>query len=350
MPTAVHVGDGYELQYGFDFLANGKDIYVLDVEKLVDRIGETENLNPEEMKPLLDAISKRKLVEYIDDNDIDLNSISSRWIDNYYNYKFEATNIIQSQVHDAFGRPYIPGSSIKGAIRTAIVATMARDVANKNKYNLKDVEQNLCGRINSDFFRFIRVGDAVFDKGCEIVSSLSRLTQICKHDIKQYIEAIGLGEDEFAPFVVDIDAEKYEKVKQSGLFSKMVNMPKDVQDISSLLKLINDHTIKLVKDEINEWKKYNNNNWAMDYVETMSALLEECNKVDNGKECVLRIGMGSGKRFVTGAWADSVGEFYDEKNKLTCNPIPVTRAFVESIQSGFVDLLGFVKLRIKSVK
>ena len=346
MPTAVHVGDGNDLQYGFDFLADGEDVYVLNIEKLVGSIGEAENLDPDEVKSLLDAISNRKLVKYINENDIDLDSISSRKIYNYYNYEFKATNIIKSQIHDAFGRPYIPGSSIKGAIRTAIVASMACKV-DKNQYNLKHIEQNLCGHINSDFFRFIRVGDAVLEDGCEIVASLSRLTQSYKNDIKQYVEAINFDPDEFVPLVLDIDTEKYNIVRNGGLPNKLGQMPKRAQRINSLFELINDHTVKLVEDEIRVWRKFNNNSWARKYVKTIMALLEECNKVDRGKECVLRIGMGSGKRFITGAWAEGVSKFYDEKNRLTDNPIPETRTFVESTEPGFVDLLGFVKLRIK---
>lgn len=349
MPTAIHIGDGYELQYGFDFLADGEDVYVLDIDRLVGSMGEAEDLDTKEMKALLDAISNGKLVKYIDENDIDLYSISSRVIDNCYNYEFKATNIIKSQIHDAFGRPYIPGSSIKGAIRTAIVATMAQG-KDKKPYNLRNIEQNLCGHINSDFFRFIRVGDAVFDKGCEIVASLSRLTQGYKNDIKQYVEAISFGEDEFVPLALDIDIEKYNTVRESGLLIKLGNMPKEAQEVNSLLKLINDHTIKLVKDEIDKWRKVNNNRWARKYVATMEALLEECNGADSGKECVLRIGMGSGKRFITGAWAECVTSFYDERSRLKDNPAPKTRAYVECSEEGFVDLLGFVKLRIKSVK
>ncbi len=345
MPTAVHVGDGNDLQYGFDFLADGKDVYVLDIGKLVDSIGEAEDLD----QSLLDAISKRELDEYIKDNDIYLDSISSRKIYNYYNYEFKATNIIKSQIHDAFGRPYIPGSSIKGAIRTAIVASMASKV-DKNQYNLNHIEQNLCGHINSDFFRFIRVGDAVIEDGCEIVASLSRLTQSYKNDIKQYVEAINFKKAGSATFALAIDSENYKAAKKSSAFgNKLGNMPDEVQNIGSLLKLINGHTVKLVKDEIDKWRTFNNNCWARKYVKTLGLILDECNGVDSGKECVLRIGMGSGKRFITGSWSENVSKFYNkERHKMENNLVPRTRTFI--VNGNTVDLLGFVKLRIKSVK
>jgi CRISPR type III-A-associated RAMP protein Csm5 len=50
-------------------------------------------------------------------------------------------------IHSGLGVPYIPGSSIKGAIRTAIVATLAQITKCKywlgNRLNAKAVEQDL---------------------------------------------------------------------------------------------------------------------------------------------------------------------------------------------------------------
>ncbi len=345
MPTAIHIGDGNELQYGFDFFADGEDVYVLDIEGLVYE-AQKKRVDNEE---LINAISEKRIRSFAKNQKIDLKHISLRNIDNCYHYKFDRGSKIKTQIHDAFGWSYIPGSSIKGAIRTAVVATMAQG-KKMTPNDLMDVEQNLCGYINSDFFRFIRVGDAVFSKECEIVASLSRLTQKDEYDIKQYVESISLKKAGWTTFALVIDSENYKAVKKSGAFgNKLGHMPDEVQNIGSLLKLINDHTIKLVKDEIDKWRKFNNNSWAQNYVETLMRLLKECNSVDSGKECVLRIGMGSGKRFITGAWSESIRRFYNkERHKMENNLAPQTRAVI--IGDNSIDLLGFVKLRIKAVK
>jgi hypothetical protein len=81
--------------------------------------------------------------------------------------------------HPVTGQPYIPGSTIKGALRTALVAMRAaaaqapqREELKRlagNKHEQKNFEPALFGRrhseMNRDPFRALRVGDAVVRPG-----------------------------------------------------------------------------------------------------------------------------------------------------------------------------------------
>lgn len=74
-----------------------------------------------------------------------------------------------------------------------------------------------------------------------------------------------------------------------------------------------------------------------DYVAAIKDVLDDCNDCGPG-ECILRVGMGIGKEFTTGLWA----KYAQGSNPAT------SRSYYEC--DGEIRLLGFVKLRIKSVK
>ena len=60
----------------------------------------------------------------------------------------------------------------------------------------------------------------------------------------------------------------------------------------------------LIKAEIEYWqdkKDEDESESVTTYIEKMSAILNVVKSCKNGKECVLRLGHGSGWRFITGA-------------------------------------------------
>ncbi|RLI82083.1 type III-A CRISPR-associated RAMP protein Csm5 [Archaeoglobales archaeon] len=63
-------------------------------------------------------------------------------------------------------KPYIPGSSIKGAIRTAILWKYMkdRDVKAHNPSELSRIERELFGKPQADFMKFFRISDSSFAK------------------------------------------------------------------------------------------------------------------------------------------------------------------------------------------
>ena len=79
-------------------------------------------------------------------------------------------------------------------------------------------------------------------------------------------------------------------------------------------------------------------------------MLEQTQSCEAEKECVLRIGHGSGWRFITGAWTENLDYFYSvvvpvsrPKNfKYEQFDFPKTRRVDDEC-----ELLGFVKLSIQ---
>jgi CRISPR type III-A-associated RAMP protein Csm5 len=227
-------------------------------------------------------------------------------------------------LHNGLGQPYIPGSSIKGALRTAIIAHAAqgRNLASQIDVNgrpsAKNVEFALTANCfsrgdgpNSEFFRFLKVGDAYFKKDCEIALMAVNLNIRSSHDDlvdeskKMLTEAIAA--DSNAEFSLKIEKELSDWCAAQKARVSVKAIPDFMKDVESLFRVVNNHTISLLKSEIEYWNRIDKSG-ADDYIENMEAMLSEAKSCDS-KSCVLRIGAGSGWRFMTGAWTEQYDNF-----------------------------------------
>lgn len=369
--TPVHIGSGDFLKNNSDFVEykEGGDSYIsiVDPKKMLDIIG-VEHIN--DWISLIERQGDTK--EYVAKmgKNASPRSYALRTLTNYAQ-SIKREDTLKECIHDGMGMPYIPGSSIKGAIRTAVLATLAERmkglenmvVNRKNEKKIvsaKQVEANLFGGDpNSDVFRFIRIGDAYFGKGCELSTRVVNLNIREKKNLKdlskpQLVEAIGV--DWETEIQMKVDKAYYDWVKKHWDFGNpkikpLMDLPDGMQDISLLLEWINEHTGKLVKDEIDYWKEVENAGYsgADDYIKNMESIEEEVKACKKGKECVLRIGHASGWRFITGAWTENLDNFERDvvpaarpKNfNYQEYDFPKSRRLDEDC-----DILGFVKLTV----
>lgn len=369
--TPIHIGSGEFLKNNSDFVEykDGGDSYIsiIDPKKILDLIG-VEHIN--DWVNLIERKGDTK--EYVArmGKNATPNNYALRTLANYAS-SVKKEDTLKECIHDGMGRAYIPGSSIKGAIRTAVLATLSEKmnglenmvVTRKNEKKLvsaKQVESRLFGGDpNSDIFRFIRVGDAYFEKGCELSTRVVNLNIREKKDLKdsskpQLVEAIGV--DWESEFQMKVDKSYYDWARNHWNFDNpkvkpLGNLPKEIQDISSLFSLINIHTGKLVKDEMDYWKEVKKAGYigADDYIENMESIWEEVEACKQGMECILRIGHASGWRFMTGAWAEKLNNFEFDvvpaarpKNfNYQQYDFPKSRRLDEDS-----DIFGFVKLSI----
>ena len=122
--SSVHVGSGDKKVLGIDFLYSPKRIYFLDTLRIGEAIDITANLKiaTEWSKSVLDG----KQEEFFIDHNVDYRKLS-RSVVNYVDEFSDRAPSISMMMRDGRGIAYIPGSSIKGAIRTAIFAQMAEN-------------------------------------------------------------------------------------------------------------------------------------------------------------------------------------------------------------------------------
>ncbi len=362
--TPIHIGSGEFLKNNSDFVEykDGKDSYIciISPRKVLDLIG-MEHVN--DWVTLIERNGDIK--EYISNATPD--AYAQRLLSNYA-HTIKRNETLKECIHNGMGYPYIPGSSIKGAIRTAVLATLAEQQSGL-EYSIKDrrgfitakqVEAKFFGGDpNSDVFRFIKVGDAYFEKGCELSTRIINLNiresnNLIDPSKPQLVEAIGV--DNETEIQMKVDKAYYEwvknywptdtnKAKPLGVLSAQMN------DISSIFSLINKHTRKLVVDEIDYWQEVGKSglSGADAYIENLEQIMTDIQSCKEGKECVLRIGHASGWRFITGAWTENLRNFESEivpasrpKNSVYRQyDFPKSRRLDED-----GDILGFVKLTL----
>jgi len=138
--TPIHVGSGEELISNIDFIYNRSDklIYVPNIEEL----SKLSDISLEEFSSPAKILESKGLWQR--------KNLVKRKI-KPANGCGKLINRIREHIHDGFGRPYIPGSSIKGAIRTALLWGMIMDDQDppKLKADYRKILENL-GRGDSD--------------------------------------------------------------------------------------------------------------------------------------------------------------------------------------------------------
>jgi CRISPR type III-A-associated RAMP protein Csm5 len=174
--TPIHIGSGIFLQYNTDYYtfkdsSDNHLIGIVDDKKVIEVIGD-EHLND-----WVNCIENgRDIKEFIRQfaPKISPESYAKRVISDFYAGKLNRNITLKECMHDGMGYPYIPGSSIKGAIRTCVFASImaSKDISKINSFeDLKGLERKYLGEDpNSDVFRFLQVGDAIYEKKSEVAT------------------------------------------------------------------------------------------------------------------------------------------------------------------------------------
>ena len=355
--TPVHIGSGRELNANTEFLFFREDdenlLVIIDEKKVLDIIGK-ENINTwisiiNNKENLKDYLLKRKPGLQVSD------FCKYRML--VYGSELRKHKTLKEQLRDARGISYIPGSSIKGAIRTAVLSNQVKnhkDFASKNLKNHKNifsaenVEKYLFGpNPNQSIFRFLHVGDAYFEyeniaTKFQILNSYKKGWEF-KRDSSHLVECINFDAESSFNMKINNTLQTKNHFKKSFRFT---NLPE-------LFSLINQHTIELLNSEVEFWEEETQINEVIfkNYFDKIKELLKKAENCDENA-CILRIGFGSGWNFITGAWAKDIEITNDEKynhlvkfirrrNYPDFIPFPKTKKMDED-----GDMTGFVKLKI----
>lgn len=364
--TAVHIGSGETLQYGTDFVPgkteDGDVLSIIEPRKVLDLIG-VDNVQQwvkaiERKEPTSQVVKRyvpnAKLEDYS-------NRIILEWSD------VRDTDTLKEQIHNGQGRPYIPGSSIKGAIRTSILASLADTIQSKEnkidksgkdfkgffkqKADAKRIESELFGATpNNDIFRFLQVGDAYFGELREVAIRMVNINERERHSFwdtskPQLIEAISPEDDSEFQLKLNISGYNFSR-------GKVNQLPSCMSSEAELFRTINTHTQKLLCEELEYWEERedkDDSDKVTIYLEKVNDILSIARACKDGKECILRIGHGSGWCFITGAWAKSLKNFDSlvvpvsrpKNSNYEQYDFPKTRRVDDEC-----ELLGFVKLSI----
>jgi CRISPR-associated protein Csm5 len=309
--TPIHVGSGTELQGNFEYLyfKNEQKIAVVDAEKVLRILGE-DNLpqwiacidNNQPLLPVLEQRSKNLRASDVAEREIPLSIATDK--------------PIRAQIHSGNGRPILPGSSLKGAIRTTVWAStildnmaMVKDHRNLKNYKGGWSDENVAKTIfggdpNHDIFRLLQIGDIEFNATeaykTDVINMYGKSWKL-KSEITQFVEAI------------PANVSSTFRINHNDLLLKRApndffNRNKQKLELDQLFPLINNQTGRLVEDEINYWDEKEGNPEALgDYVDEMQRICDIINTCA-ANECVLRLGWGSGFRSMTGDWHGAMND------------------------------------------
>lgn len=323
--TPVHIGSGKELMKNTEFISVQDEIGVVDDKKVIKIIG-IENVDT-----WVSIINNGgSLWEYLKQRkpNVKLEDVSSRILPVYCN-SLHNKRSLKEQLHSAKQFPLIPGSSIKGAIRTAVIS----DLVKRNQIKVKAiidkqieaikkpyskwsdrefhflesaiVNQLLSGdfrsNANQNIFRFLQISDATFDSST-IVSNV----QVANYQREEW--GTKKGTDQLVE-LIDIESESYFRLK---INQKLLSLNKEHRIIKTesyflsstedLFEIINNHTKELVKKELDFWNEESVFEEKIEtYLENLKAIYDYAVKCEKN-EAVLRIGGNIGWDSITGAW------------------------------------------------
>ena len=257
--TCVHIGTGEQLSpldYTISRSKQGNDLFINFLsESILKRIA-ADPKKSAEFERLSSGGDMKALAGFFHENakNADINYIChctreflKIWEENKDKDPLQNGRFVEQMYRQGM-RPVIPGSSLKGSVRTAILNAALEDCYNRN--NLRGKKDNQIQKELLDFkdakndpFRALQFGDCVFDgRGTQIVGALKNIktdrdgevvehntSQILAEAIKGYFLRNGTdanlaGE---ARFALDVDLAEEKAVSKKITIQDIVNACND---------------------------------------------------------------------------------------------------------------------------
>jgi len=379
--SPIHIGAGQEKywQRGLDYYYKDKKIYILNQKKIL------LSLSPQERSNFNARVSTGKGADFL--SEFFSRNKPSDFSDFVFHSDLYPQDDIRSFIRNGTGQPYIPGSSLKGAIRSAIFSHIYRNESKRtNIYNERDV----FGDITNNLMHFIQVSDSLVNqKDLNIFHTKTFNLQNNAGDWKagwkhkngttpffssnEFVftyEAIDIDSKLLNPISISFDSDLigYIKKTQSKL-PNFISTFDNAEPIRRLFSIINENTKSYLEKEIEFFEKFADNNPDNNSItEKIIDLINEyiLSEIDEKNDtCVLRFGQGSGFYSITGDWRfENHWETIYEPDKLNLRWNNKTRSkeptHYKSRKTIFkfekeedskedllvFDLFGFVKLSI----
>ncbi|MBC2713380.1 MAG: type III-A CRISPR-associated RAMP protein Csm5 [Desulfosarcina sp.] len=305
--SPLHIGNGEMLQKGIDFFQDGKSIQVLHRQRLFQ---EVEKLNKIGIAAFSNAVEEGTLADWIKSNGLQtkVKAYSAPCENN------RGPNTIAVQLRDGFGRPIVPGSSLKGSMRTAILWKFASENINsrllqneieyyskKPPRNSKFADQNLCRKIfgktpNENLMRTLTVGDVTFEHSAlELQTVWVDRMVTAKQMLPKFplfVESVQTGIQAKGQLSFDLYLTEAEQQNKCFNFKMCLGL-------SVLLKALRDRTAETIDHEINFFQQLKGHNCLriLDFYRNLQEQLRTL--ADN--QTLFQLGWGSGWRGMTGA-------------------------------------------------
>lgn len=337
--TAVNIGSGDVFSQFSDYVYDDGFVYYLDHDRLLHELATKPNCDEmiDQFVMIVQNQAKGntqdrfKLKSFLEGNGLDYKKYTLR--------KIPVTEEIKEQIqlHIKSGnRPYIPGSSLKGAIRTALISLFF-----SSEESLKGgkgyIGEDIFGRYGEDVLKYLLVSDTMpFSEDDLGIARFYKINlETHKTDIPVNKEVIKQGS--VSTFSIKTKAKKGEISEQ---FTFLLE-----DNEEALLGIINNYSQKNIEIELSKLQTYSGEE-TKELKEFYNSLLQAVTQSDPTKEAYLRL--GSGKTYYDNTIAQKFSDGFLQQviksnfKKAKRNIFPKTRTVI--IDGSFKVVPGWVKL------
>ena len=372
--SPVHIGSGESYKKNIDFLLSKNSINIVDSQKLLKEAAEK---GMKALNSLTEAIENSSLESWCKENGVSFKKISKR----HYSFREKYINKIRDIreiIRDGRGKPIVPGSSIKGAFRTALLFNMVKDddiihetlqkLLNQQEVKFKYADSSITKKYfgkdpNHNLMRALIVGDFKKITGSTVlllsfVYTLTKKGTLIreksgkekKYDMKIFLEGFVPGNSfegqvSFDNFLLAHCKSK----KEFSAFSQGLSL-------EYLINAINTRTKKMIDEELEFFSKSNGNKDIKEVIAFYRNLRQQCDNLKEN-EAIIQLAWGSGWKAMTGPLLNPEDLTTEVRKKLklapkrTNFPFPKTRKVAITDQGakpfGWVKLIFKDKAQIK---
>jgi len=324
--TPVHVGSGRKLASGIDFIKTDYSIHIVPQSELLSYLEK----NPDEMENFIKGNYK-------------LGALNRMPEGRTYYLQIGRTNEIIEFERNGFGKPYIPGSSIKGAIRTILLRKRLDELSENERTELfssikkeikKKIENNqrpkrewasqdLLKKIfgnssNNNLMRVLEIFDAEFNElDLDIIYILSLTSE--NGDRFGWKNLWNRRNENKIKFATQLVAETLpigSKTSFSIVLNKflinnktaneLLNFSEDaLKEFANLAKTVNKYSNEYLSKEKKFFDKLQKPQKLSSFIQEIENLISIINSCKEN-EMVLRISWGGG-------WKSMIGDYLDDK-------------------------------------
>ena len=316
LASPIHIGTG-EMSDPFTFVIKDKYMYIFETSSYMSKLSKDKikQLTKILKNPSLSStIEARKFIntnfDYETMKDIILESIDvskSSFLNSYNenltqlaskDFNNQMLNQLEiEKIYTSGGLPVIPGSSVKGSIRTAIINQIIEDnnihYNKRDKHAYKNLMKEMDLSFTKDIFKILKLSD--FTKEKDAKKMIGYFINYQKNDMDSLISgdsSMSVAAEVLTPF-------QQFKGNLSVGYIKFHQYKREIEEIlknkSNLFTCLNRHYLELFEKDFNLFKKYSPNNQFVKVI-TSQKILES---LKLNKYAVIKVGKHSGAEGVT---------------------------------------------------
>lgn len=354
--TPVHVGMDKEKEWvnGLDYIIKSSDVILINRDALFKKLRALNELNFY-TSLLIDADIK-KMTNYLESKKL----LENEFILKRYKTNTSRVDTIKPQLHNGLGAHYLPGSSIKGTLRSIIGAKILKQQGKK-----PEEFDSLFGKIDNNLMKLVQVSDVVMNKTSLVNTKIFSADDHPNEGIGRWKDQRQGGhKDRFneSGFVSTYEAVAGNAIGKLMIklidttvlhsnYQEKINVPNSLQ-IGNMkqdfVKLVNEHAQAYINKEIKYYETFGNddlNEQAIDFYSELSTQMSQTS-------CLLRIGANIGYYAITGdikykdhlQWIDGFDAKEKHKNQVKAK----TRKFAFKKEKGSWQFtpMGWLKLEL----